>query len=233
MPGSDDFTFDSQSFGGVVRLFPLPNLVLFPHVVQPLHIFEPRYREMIRDALDGDRLVAMAVLAPGWESDYEGRPPLEPIACLGRVAAHHPLEDGKINLLLIGVARLRILEELPPERSFRQASAMLLTDDLPLAGVQRRSVLQSRLRGAFKARLKQQQYASQQLEQLLGADMSLGTLTDLIAYTLDFELDFKLELLGEVDVDRRAELLLDRLERTDGPLSADAPRDFPPDFSVN
>ena len=69
---------------GVARLFPLPNLVLFPHVLQPLHIFEPRYCDLLEAALADDRLIAMAVLAPGWEKDYEGRPPVHPIACLGR-----------------------------------------------------------------------------------------------------------------------------------------------------
>jgi Lon protease-like protein len=233
MPGPDDFTFDPESFGGMVRLFPLPNLVMFPHVVQPLHIFEPRYREMMRDALAGDRLIAMAMLAPGWEKDYDGRPPLEPVACLGRVAAHHEMEDGKFNLLLIGVARLKILEELPPDRSYRRATAVLLADAEPASGEPRRNMLQGRLRAAFKARLIQQQHASQQLEQLLGADMSLGTLTDLIGYTLDFDLNFKLQLLGEVDVDRRAELLLHKLQSGELPAQTLTPRSFPPDFSDN
>ena len=233
MPSPDDFTFHTDSFGGVVRLFPLPNLVMFPHVVQPLHIFEPRYREMMQDALAGDRLIAMAVLAPGWASDYEGRPPLAPVACLGRVAAHHALADGKFNLLLIGVARLQILEELPPERSFRQARATLLTDDFPAAGAKQRAVLESRLRAAFKARLAEQQHAVQELDQLLGTEMSLATLTDLVGYTLDFEMDFKLRLLGEVDVDQRAALLLERLASTGTPINSGAPRGFPPDFSDN
>ena len=83
MSSFDDLSFAPQEFSGKVRLFPLPNLVLFPHVMQPLHIFEPRYRFLLEDALATDRLIAMALLAPGWENDYEGRPPLYPMACLG------------------------------------------------------------------------------------------------------------------------------------------------------
>src|SRR5205085_1976564 len=94
-----------KQFSGMARLFPLPNVVLFPQVVQPLHIFEPRYREMTADALADDRLIAMALLQPGWEADYEGRPPIHPICCLGRIFAEKHLPDGRYNLLLRGLTR--------------------------------------------------------------------------------------------------------------------------------
>ncbi len=85
----DDFSFSPTDFGGTSRLFPLPNLVLFPHVMQPLHVFEPRYREMLQDALTGDHLITMAILEPGWEKNYEGRPAVSP-RLSGKIAAHHP-----------------------------------------------------------------------------------------------------------------------------------------------
>ena len=69
-------------------LFPLPNVVLFPNVFLPLHIFEPRYRAMVADALKGDRLIGMVLLRPGWESDYEGRPPVFPTGCAGLITTH-------------------------------------------------------------------------------------------------------------------------------------------------
>ena len=103
MPGFEETTFSEAGFSGTVRLFPLPNLVLFPHVLQPLHVFEPRYRELVREALAGDGLIAMGTLLPGWESDYEGRPPVFPMACLGRIVSHHQLDDGSYNILLLGV----------------------------------------------------------------------------------------------------------------------------------
>ena len=94
----EDLRFEEATFSGVVRLFPLPNLVLYPHVMQPLHIFEGRYREMLDDALADDKLITMAVLEPGWEPDYDSRPPISPYACLGKVVTHHKLPDGRSNL---------------------------------------------------------------------------------------------------------------------------------------
>src|SRR4051812_14777924 len=117
---SDD-TSPLADFGGTVRLFPLPNLVLFPQVGQPLHIFEPRYRRLTADALAGDRLIAMALLRPGWESDYEGRPAIHPVACVGKVVADQRLDDGRYNLLLRGLARARVLAEGQTDRPYRSA----------------------------------------------------------------------------------------------------------------
>src|SRR5215467_11468730 len=117
-----------ENFGGTARLFPLPNLVLFPHVMQPLHMFEPRYRRMTRDALAGDRLIALVLLRPGWEADYKGRPPVHAVACLGRILAEERLNDGRYNLLLRGLGRIRIEEELPRETPYRVARAELLAE---------------------------------------------------------------------------------------------------------
>src|SRR5947199_6205684 len=102
-----------SKFAGMARLFPLPNMVLFPHVVQPRHVFEPRYRQLTADALAGDRLVTMALLQPGWEPDEAGRPPIFPVACVGRIIAHKPLDDGRSILLLRGLSRVRVIEEIP------------------------------------------------------------------------------------------------------------------------
>ncbi len=105
--------FDPQKFSGRARLFPLPNLVLFPHVMQPLHVFEPRYQALLADSLADDRLFALAVLGENWQQHYEGRPPVHPVACLVHVATHHPLGDGRSNILVVGVQRVRVLQETP------------------------------------------------------------------------------------------------------------------------
>src|SRR5215212_9539920 len=102
MSHSEKLTCLPLDFTGEVRLFPLPNLVMFPHVVQPLHIFEPRYCELLEDALATDNLIAMALLQPGWEQDYEGRPPIADIVCVGRVVSHARLPENRHNLLLLG-----------------------------------------------------------------------------------------------------------------------------------
>src|SRR5216110_384338 len=95
----------------LLPLFPLPNVVLFPGVFLPLHIFEPRYREMVADTLDGDRMIGMVLLRPGWDRDYEGRPPVFPIGCTGVITHVERLNDGKFNIVLRGIERFRVVEE--------------------------------------------------------------------------------------------------------------------------
>ena len=76
-----------------IPLFPLPNVVLFPNVFLPLHIFELRFREMVTDALHSDRIIGMALLRPGWEEDYEGRPPVYSVGCAGLITNFEQLEN--------------------------------------------------------------------------------------------------------------------------------------------
>ncbi len=86
-----------------IPLFPLPNVVLFPHVTLPLHIFEPRYREMVSTALEGDRMIGMVLLRPGWEGDYEGRPPIYEVGCTGLITHAERTTDGRYNHVLRGL----------------------------------------------------------------------------------------------------------------------------------
>ena len=86
-----------------IPIFPLPNAVLFPNVFLPLHIFEPRYREMVADALQGDRIIGMVLLRPGWEPDYDGRPAIYPIGCAGVITNAERLPDGRFNIVLRGM----------------------------------------------------------------------------------------------------------------------------------
>jgi Lon protease-like protein len=104
----------------LLPIFPLPNVVLFPNVFLPLHIFEPRYREMVADTLDGDRMIGMVLLKPGWEHEYEGRPRVYPIGCSGVITHVDRQSDGRYNIVLRGVERFRILEE-DHSRSYRRA----------------------------------------------------------------------------------------------------------------
>ena len=94
-----------------IPIFPLPNAVLFPNVFMPLHIFEPRYRAMVADALAGDRIIGMALLKPGFETDYEGRPPVYAIGCAGVVTHSEALADGRYNIVLRGIEKFRITGE--------------------------------------------------------------------------------------------------------------------------
>jgi Lon protease-like protein len=225
-----ELQFDANAFSGVVRLFPLPNLVLYPHVMQPLHIFEDRYREMLEDALADDQLIAMALLEPGWEQDYDSRPPVAPLACLGKVVAHHRLEDGRYNLLLLGVQRVRIIEELDPLRSFRQAQVELIEDCYDFATPADRERLQQKLLAAFRKHLPCSCQLPEQLEELLSRHLPLGLLTDLAAYALPLELEVKQQLLAETRVSVRAQVLLTQIAEK---FAGQAKSGFPPRFSRN
>jgi Lon protease-like protein len=109
-----------------IPIFPLPNVVLFPNVFLPLHIFEPRYREMVTDALAGDRIIGMVLLQPGYEAHYEGRPAIYPIGCAGVITHSEPLPDGRFNIVLRGLEKFRVAGE---ERSRRYRLAHV--DALP------------------------------------------------------------------------------------------------------
>src|SRR5687767_11720612 len=103
-----------------IPLFPLPNVVLFPGVFLPLHIFEERYRALTRDALAGDRIIGMTLLRPGFEADYNGRPPIYPVGCAGVISHSDRLPDGRFNIVLHGLAKFRIVEE-SSDGEYRQA----------------------------------------------------------------------------------------------------------------
>jgi Lon protease-like protein len=228
-----ELDFDSHTFCGVARLFPLPNLVLYPHVMQPLHLFEGRYREMLEDALAGDQLIAMSLLEPGWEAEYESRPPLAEYACLGKIIAHHRLDDGRYNVLLMGVQRVRIVKELQALRSFRQARVELIEDCYDFENSTQRRKVQERLLTAFRKHLPCACQLPEQLESLLSSELPLGVLTDLAAYALPLEGDVKQQLLAECHVRRRAEILLNELEELAAAHATPPSRRFPPTFSEN
>lgn len=111
----------------LLPLFPLPNVVLFPGMPMPLHVFEPRYRRMVADALEARRTIGMTLLRPGWEAEYEGRPPVYAIGCAGVIDRHERLEDGRYNLLLRGLARFRIVGEQDRE-PYRLATVEMLEE---------------------------------------------------------------------------------------------------------
>ena len=96
-----------------IPIFPLPNVVLFPSALLPLHIFEPRFRALVDDALENERLIGMVMLRPGWETHYDGAPDVYPIGCAGFITHADRLPDGRFNIMLRGMEKFRILGERP------------------------------------------------------------------------------------------------------------------------
>src|SRR5687767_3104669 len=94
-----------------IPIFPLEVTMLFPGVSRPLHIFEPRYRAMVADALKGDRIIGMTTLKPGFEADYAGRPPIYEIGCAGVVIEAEELPGGRYNIVLRCLAKFRVTSE--------------------------------------------------------------------------------------------------------------------------
>lgn len=112
-----------------IPVFPLSNVVLFPQVFLPLHVFEPRYREMVADALDQDRMIGMVLLRPGWESDDDARPAIYPIGCAGLITHQERLPDGRYNIVLRGLEKFRVIDE-EPGRSYRVARVEALDESI-------------------------------------------------------------------------------------------------------
>jgi Lon protease-like protein len=116
----------------MIPIFPLPSVVLFPAVFLPLHIFEPRYLEMVQDALTGDRMIGMTLLRPGWEHEYEGRPPVYGVGCVGLISHVERQPDGTHDIVLRGLEKFRITDE-DHGRSYRRATVSYLPEIMPPA----------------------------------------------------------------------------------------------------
>jgi Lon protease-like protein len=216
-----------RDFSGIARLFPLPNLVLFPHVIQGLHIFEPRYRQMTADALAGDGFIAVVMLQEEMLTD-EDRPAIESVACLGQIIWHERLPDGKYNLRLRGLSRARVLQEITTDRLYRTAQVELLADtgptDLAVLAQLRRD-----LGAAVLPQFAEDSPARQQLQELFDSDRPLGEVCDVLSYALPLPVELKQSLLAEPRIDRRAETISETLRIS----AARADRPFPPPFSSN
>jgi Lon protease-like protein len=110
-------------------IFPLPNVVLLPGMVLPLNVFEPRYLELVDHVMSDGLHIGVPLLRPGYERDYDGRPPIEEIFGIGRLLAHHRFPDGRRFIRLEGLGRVRLTRELEPRRSFREVEAVALPEE--------------------------------------------------------------------------------------------------------
>jgi Lon protease-like protein len=138
--------------GEEIALFPLSNVVLFPRVRAPLHIFEPRYRQMVEHALASDRRIGMATVHPDHVAQMSGDPVLYPIGCAGSISQAQRLPDGRFHLVLDGTWRFRILEEppRPPQRLYRVARIERLPDPYDPSQRERVAELRARILGLVR-----------------------------------------------------------------------------------
>jgi len=227
-------------FDGEVRLFPLPEHVSFPHTLQPLHIFESRYREMLEDALRGDQLICMATLMPGYQADYYSRPPICRHACIGRVASHKRRDDGTYDLILVGFWRAKVEREIVPVKSYRRAKVIVLPEDI----VDFENLGQSPHGDVLDRLAAEIPSAVEVIQAFEEGRITLNGLTDILAFHLPLPNEVKLRLLAELQPIKRAHVLLENLhcldDEAEGGDDAEQVSDeavddeeFPPPFSAN
>ena len=178
---------------GVAPMFPLPGVFLFPGQLMPLHVFEPRYRQMIEDSLDGPGRMVIGTVLERDRADLSGSPPVVPIAGLGEIAKHEKLPDGRFPIWLFGIGRVRI-EETESDRLYRRVRYQRLAEVGPTENEE------GRLRPALVGAIEQR--AGGRLE---SADsIPLGALADLLANNLTVPEPVMVSLHGETDVAERA-----------------------------
>jgi Lon protease-like protein len=224
-----DNDIDLRDFDRVTRLFPLPSLVMFPHVILPLHIFEPRYRQMTEDALAGDRLITMIQVRPMPKGEVWTEPvEIERVGCLGRIIQHERLPDGRFNILLLGRKRVLIRRELESGRLYRTAEVEVLDDQAPRVP---EAAARDELVGLFRKVLEGQHRLDSDLAELLEKAVPLGVLCDIMSHALALPPALKQRLLAETSVDGRIDTLLTILRKV---AAVEHPgRTFPPPFSPN
>lgn len=200
-----------------VPIFPLPDVVLFPHTVLPLHVFEARYRAMVTDCLARDKRLAVVGLRPGYEESYHGRPPVFAVAGMGEIVRWVRLATGRFNILLRGDARIRIDGELPTDTLYRMVTGTRLEDrgeDEPAV-----EALATAVREKCRRLLRAVARPASDMAEVLDRKTAAGVLCDQVAAALLPQPVERQALLEEIDVSRRLRRLgdlLSELERQVG-----------------
>jgi uncharacterized protein len=188
-----------------IPVFPLPDVVFFPETTLGLHIFEPRYRQMTEEALGSDRLLAIALLRPGWEADYHGSPPVHDVACAGVIEEHLRLPDGRFNIRLRGLSRIRIAGFVR-ETPYRVASFQALEDRNGTGGPEVDEARQRLLQTC--AGLMRDIAGDAARPLAIPADMPFAMGVNLLCQRLAMDSDRRQRLLESDDVVARCEALV-------------------------
>lgn len=193
----------------VIPIFPLPSVVLFPNVLLPLHIFEPRYRQMLADALAGDRVIGMVLLQAGWQNSAEGRPDVFPIGCAGVITHVEPLTDGRSNIVLRGLTKFRIHGEHAEHNSkpYRLAEVEPIVESVSRSDRERLFAIRNRLEEVVLAAV-----TKGRRERQFPPDIPDEDLVNALAQYLELEPLERQALLESDGVVTRAKRLLELLE---------------------
>ncbi len=193
-----------------IPVFPLADIVLFPGAVLPLHIFEPRYREMVRDVSAGDQLVCIALLKQCSRQEYEEKPPFHSTVCVGHLVYHELLDDGRINIALLGLSAARA-EPVDSDKPYRTAHVELLADAID-TGPAHDPILESICAMALPGD-GALPMLREELSQFLAEEHIPAAVINSCALTAPVFPAHKLELLEERSLARRLDRLAELLER--------------------
>jgi Lon protease-like protein len=227
-----DMSEELQNIPDIVPVFPLPS-VLFPRIVVPLHVYEPRYVEMTEDALGGEQIIAIALLKDGFAPLYHTRrAPIHRVIGVGRIVASEKADEGTFNLLLLGVARARIQEEFSA-KPYRLARVERV-ESFNSASRDESIRLALDLQAALRDDAALDSDARQRLLELFAANLAFGDLADLIAGSLPATSpELKQRLLDEADVAQRIQILAEHV-RTLGAIAQNRRRvDGPGEIGLN
>lgn len=206
-----------------IPIFPLPTVVFFPHTLLPLHIFEPRYRQMLADCLAGERRLAVVLLKPGWEADYYGRPPVHTVAGAGEIARSKRRPDGRSDILLRGLGRIMIEGEMPSSKPYRVARTSWLEDVYPSQGEESLVPQTDRLRQVCAQLLSTLPRPVPALVELLTDHDRPGTFVDRVTDLVVHEMEARQRLLELNDVERRMTEVIGIVEEMVRRLERDTP----------
>jgi hypothetical protein len=213
------------NFGKAMPLFPLDRVILMPHGVHAVHIFEDRYVQMIEDVLDGAGQIAMAVFeGDNWKQQYHGSPPVRPAVCVSQVVQHHRLPDGRYNVLLQGVCRARIVEEIPrggpeldeagpdqPPRLYREV--MLEATDIGEGDEEELSIHRERIAGLLETNpLTDLKDVDTVVQHVRDSDIPVTAILELVTLSFITDPEVRYRLLASHNAEQRAEILEGEME---------------------
>lgn len=196
-----------NNFSGTIPLFPLSTVVFFPNTLLPLHVFEPRYKQMVHDVSKSEGIIGMALLKPGWEANYYGNPEVFDVVGMGRIVSSEVFGDGRINIVLYGLKRVKIIE-ITKESPYRVARVELVENTRCTSEETYRSKIEELItKWNFGLEEKQKDHRIN-----INTRLPLDSLTDALATLIFSNVFDKQSLLEEPDVKKRAESIIKDLQ---------------------
>jgi Lon protease-like protein len=197
-----------NNFSGIIPLFPLSTVVFFPNTLLPLHIFEPRYKHMINEVMKFEKIIGMALLKPGWEANYYGNPVVFDVVGMGRIVSSESFENGRINIVLYGLKRVRIVE-IMKDMPYRLVRVEIMENKHSTSDeIYRRRIEELITKWNFA--LSDEKQKAHRVN--INTSLPLDSLTDALATLIFTNVFEKQSLLEEPSVERRAEVIIRELQ---------------------